>query len=99
MVAHALHISFGGNSQPVPILAELTSPEQCATAARWGHAMRFGQRLSGGVAGPLETTRMSLEPETATLHLPEGAKALYGEPVERRHRQLAHALGRTAAVA
>ncbi len=98
MVAHALHISFGGHTEPVPILAELASPQDIATAAAWGLAMRLGQRLSGGVAGPLEVSGLALDAEAVTLTLPSEAAMLYGEAVERRHRQLAVGLGRVARV-
>ena len=97
MIAHALFTSFGGGGTPAPLVAALTSPEECAKAAIWGLAMRFGQRLSGGVAGPLQSSRLSLDARTLTLHLRPGDALLYGEAVERRHKQLAAALGRTAA--
>ncbi|MEP6785793.1 MAG: Ppx/GppA family phosphatase [Sphingomonadales bacterium] len=97
MIAHALWTSFGGGNAPAPTVAALTSPEECATAATWGLAMRLGQRLSGGVAGPLELTRLSIDARDVTLHLKAGDGMLYGEAVERRHKQLAAMLGRSAA--
>ena len=58
--------------------------------------MRLGQRLSGGVAGPLANSGLALDDKALTLFLPSGSQALYGEAVERRHRQLAALLGRSA---
>lgn len=97
MIAHALYTSFGGGNLPALTVAALTSPEECAKAAAWGLAMRLGQRLSGGVASPLEVTRLSIDPKAVTLHLKPEDDALYGEAVERRHKQLAAMLGRVAA--
>ncbi len=99
MIAHALYTSFGGGNTPAPLVAQLSSPEDCATAAAWGLAMRLGQRLSGGVAGPLEVSRLSIDDKALTLTLPEGQAMLYGEAVERRHKQLASVLGRQARTA
>jgi len=99
MIAHALYTSFGGGGTPAPLVAQLSSPEDCATAAAWGLAMRLGQRLSGGVAGPLEFSRLSIDDKTLTLTLPDGQALLYGEAVERRHKQLASVLGRAARLA
>lgn len=96
MIAHALYTSFGGGAAPAPLVAQLSSPEDCARAATWGLAMRLGQRLSGGVAGPLEESRLAIDDKTLTLTLPEGQALLYGEAVERRQKQLAAVLGLSA---
>lgn len=98
LVAHALYTSFGGNGVAQRVAA-LLSPDELEMAARWGLAMRLGQRLSGGVARPLELSRLSLTNGALALHLPSDAINLYGETVERRHRQLADALGAKAALA
>ena len=95
MIAHALFTSFGGGNAPMPRIAKLTTPEECAIAARWGLAMRLGQRLSGGVAGPLEASRLVIDDNHVTLLLPPDQSLLYGEAVERRHKQLASMLGRS----
>ncbi len=99
MVAQALFASFGGGLMAPPIVTQLASPEDCAQASAWGLAMRLGQRLSGGVAGPLALSRMSRDDSALTLHLAPENHALYSEAVERRHRQLAALLGRGAVVA
>jgi exopolyphosphatase/guanosine-5'-triphosphate,3'-diphosphate pyrophosphatase len=51
--------------------------------------MRLGQRLSGGVAGPLERSKLGEDGEVLTLHLAGPDIALYGEAVQKRHAALA----------
>jgi exopolyphosphatase/guanosine-5'-triphosphate,3'-diphosphate pyrophosphatase len=97
MLGQALFTHFGGNGVP-EIVSRLITLEQCAAAIRWGLAMRLGQRLSGGVAGPLETSRLSLGEGTVSLRLSGEDSALYGEAVERRHKLLAEAFARKPAV-
>jgi exopolyphosphatase/guanosine-5'-triphosphate,3'-diphosphate pyrophosphatase len=92
MLGQALFTHFGGQGVP-DMVEKLIGLEQCATAIRWGLAMRLGQRLSGGVAGPLETSRLALEDNAVTLRFSGQDKALYGEAVERRHRVLAESFG------
>ena len=90
-LAQALFTNFGGGVGVVEELVNLCSKKELAQAARWGLAMRFGQRLSGGVAGPLETSRVSLEDDKLVLSLDQSDAALYSQPVAKRHRQLADA--------
>ena len=99
MLAQALFVSFGGGLMASPVITQLASPEDCARASEWGLAMRLGQRLSGGVAGPLAISSLQLTDRAVVLSLPSGHRALYGEAVERRHRQLAALLGRNAVLA
>jgi len=54
--------------------------------------MRLGQRLSGGVTEPLESSSLTVEGGAVLLTLRGQDAALYGEAVERRHRMLAEAL-------
>lgn len=98
MVAQALYTSFGGGGV-APVADVLASPLDLSMAARWGLAMRLGQRLSGGVAGPLNTSEIGTDIGSLWLKLEEGGNALYGEVVERRHKQLATAMGKTARLA
>lgn len=92
LMARALHISFGGTGVP-PTVAALLTGEEIAVATRWGHAMRLGQRYSGGVAKPLLSSALHIA--NGALYL-DGDPLLYGEVVERRHRQLASIMGLTA---
>ncbi|AYJ87525.1 Ppx/GppA family phosphatase [Sphingomonas paeninsulae] len=95
MVAQALFTSFGGSGS-APVADVLASPADLAMAVRWGLAMRLGQRLSGGVAGPLNGSQIGMDATSLWLKLQESGAGLYGEVVERRHRQLATSLGKTA---
>jgi len=67
-------------------------------AVLWGLAMRLGQRMSGGLAGPLQRTRLQDDGSVLTLFLADEDRPLYSETVERRHTALANALGRKATV-
>ncbi len=97
MLGQALFTHFGGDGVP-EIVGRLTAPEDRAAAIRWGLAMRLGQRLSGGVASPLEASRLALEDGVLALRLPDADIALYGEAVERRLKALADAFGRKPAM-
>jgi exopolyphosphatase / guanosine-5'-triphosphate,3'-diphosphate pyrophosphatase len=92
LMAQALHVSFGSSGAPT-MVASLLSTDQLAMATRWGLAMRLGQRYSGGVAGPLNNSRLAVTNGALELLAPVSAEPLYGEVVERRHRQLAAAMG------
>jgi exopolyphosphatase/guanosine-5'-triphosphate,3'-diphosphate pyrophosphatase len=96
MLAQALYVSLGGGATPPVPLESLASPAALATAARWGLAIRLGQRLSGGIAAPLKRSRLSLDATTVTLHLDVADRALYADAVERRHAALATRMGRVA---
>ena len=96
MVGQALSASFGGGLTSMPVIAQLASHEDLARASIWGLSMRLGQRLSGGIAGPLSVSHLIVADKTLALSLPPENKALYGEAVERRHRQLATLLERSA---
>jgi exopolyphosphatase/guanosine-5'-triphosphate,3'-diphosphate pyrophosphatase len=97
MVAQALHTAFGGGSDVPETLGTLAAPAALETARRWGLAMRLGQRLSGGVAGPLDRTRLERNSEAIQLGYAPTDAALYGEAVEKRHKTLAAAFGLKAA--
>ncbi len=92
MIAHALWTSYGC-TQAAPVVAALLAPAQVAEAARWGLAMRLGQRLSGGVSGPLKQSRLLIENGRLRLRLGKGDEALLGEAIDRRMKALATALG------
>lgn len=98
LVAQALFTGLGGGAKSPKPLSELASSAELKRAAAWGLAIRLGQRLSGGVAGPLTRARVGRECGAVTLTLAESDAALYGEIVERRHKALAAALKREARV-
>jgi len=94
MLAQALHTSLGGGLDVPNPLAELASPAQLKLATSWGLAIRLGQRLSGGLAGPLERSGLVLDATTLGLAMRDEDRGFYGEAVERRHATLATAMGR-----
>jgi exopolyphosphatase/guanosine-5'-triphosphate,3'-diphosphate pyrophosphatase len=99
MMAQALFSNFGGGrSFPDAAVAGLCPKEALERAALWGLAMRLGQRLGGGLAGPLERSRLSHDRDAVVLTLPKGKGDLNGETVDRRLAKLAASLGCRAEV-
>jgi len=98
MLAQALSTALDGTRASPDPLPRLATPEQLGRASAWGLAIRLGQRLSGGVAGPLERTRVSVDAGSVRLELNGPDTALNGEAVEKRHAALAAALGRVPVV-
>ena len=93
LVAQALFTGLGGGIAPPSSLGRLASVEDLTRAAGWGLAIRLGQRLSGGVAGPLERAAVRRDGAAIVLELARADASLYGETVERRHKALASFLG------
>jgi exopolyphosphatase/guanosine-5'-triphosphate,3'-diphosphate pyrophosphatase len=94
MLAQALFCNFGGGRDlPYPEIAALCSAERLHRAAKWGLAMRLGQRLSGGVAACLKRTSLSRDGEVLRLEVGRKDSALLGESVERRLKTLAGEMG------
>ena len=89
-LGQAMFAAMGGQGSPDP-LPRLATPAALRAAAAWGSAIRLGQRLSGGLAAPLEGSR--LVPAAGSLVLSLDDAALYGETVQKRHEALAQALG------
>ncbi|OYY69394.1 Ppx/GppA family phosphatase [Sphingomonas sp. 28-63-12] len=96
VLAQALFTSLGGGTDPSPLVPALASAADIKRATAWGLAMRLGQRLSGGLAGPLQRSRLGDDGAAIALTLEASDAALYSEAVERRHKGLANALGRQA---
>jgi exopolyphosphatase/guanosine-5'-triphosphate,3'-diphosphate pyrophosphatase len=94
IVAQALWTSLGGGSGTPAPLNDLAPAADLKRAVLWGLAMRLGQRLSGGVAGPLERTKLSEDGDSLTIELKGDDLALYGETVQKRHAVLAAACDR-----
>lgn len=95
LIAQALWTSLGGGAGTPEPLNVLAPAQDLRRAAQWGLAMRLGQRLSGGVAGPLERSTLSEDGSALTLHLTPGDVVLYGEAVQKRHAALAAICDRT----
>jgi exopolyphosphatase/guanosine-5'-triphosphate,3'-diphosphate pyrophosphatase len=94
MLAQALYTSLGGDLSAGETVGLLASPAAVKSATAWGLAMRLGQRMSGGLAGPLKRSGLADDGVSLTLTLRPDDRGLYGEAVERRHNALAAALGR-----
>jgi exopolyphosphatase/guanosine-5'-triphosphate,3'-diphosphate pyrophosphatase len=92
MLAQALYSSFGGGAVVGPDLTGLADTMLLHRAMQWGLAIRLAQRLSGGVARPLQVGHLSREAKSLVLHLPGAYSSLYGEAVQRRLRQLGQAM-------
>lgn len=100
MLAQALFTGLGGGSAfPYPEVAAQCSADELRRASLWGEAIRLGQRLSGGVADGLRRSRLVRDGGVLRLELDEGVAPLLGEPVERRLKGLANALGLSPATA
>lgn len=98
LMAQALYTSLGGGTETPAPLGMLASPADLKRAVHWGLAMRLGQRMSGGLAGPLQRASIADDGTLLTLHIAAADRALYSETVERRHTALATALGRKASI-
>ncbi|WP_420139510.1 Ppx/GppA family phosphatase [Sphingomonas sp.] len=92
MLGQALFTHFGGDGV-CPIVNRLIGYDAAAKASQWGLAMRLGQRLSGGVSEPLESSTLNVNGGNLLMTLRGEDAALYGEAVERRHKMLAASLG------
>ncbi|MES3096103.1 Ppx/GppA family phosphatase [Sphingomonas aerolata] len=99
MLAQALYTSLGGDLAAADPVERLATPAEIQSATAWGLAMRLGQRMSGGLAGPLKRSRISDDGVSLTLTLLPADRGLYGEAVERRHAALAAAIGRKPVLA
>ena len=97
-LAQALFTSLGGGTVSPDPLGRLASAADLAIARIWGLAIRLGQRLSGGLAGPLQRSAIELGTATVRLKLEGEDRALYGEAVEKRHAVLAGGMGRKASL-
>lgn len=98
MLAQALYTAFGGGQSSPPILTKLASPALRAQATRWGLAMRLGQRLSGGLAHPLQQTALAYDGVSVILKVALPEAGYLGDAVERRHKNLAAAFGAAISV-
>jgi exopolyphosphatase/guanosine-5'-triphosphate,3'-diphosphate pyrophosphatase len=94
IMAQALCASFGRDRLPNPRFAQLCKEDQLQRAHCWGHAMRLGQRLSGGVGSVLKRTSLADVNGAVQLAVRRGEEALIGDQVERRLVRLAELLGR-----
>lgn len=97
-VARALHSAFGGRNADFPEPPEGVEPADLTRAHHWGLAIRLAQRMSGGVAAPLEATRLAVRDGRLRLTITEPARGLMGEMAAKRLDQLARAMGLVAQI-
>ncbi|MDQ2892401.1 MAG: Ppx/GppA family phosphatase [Pseudomonadota bacterium] len=93
VMAQALFTSLGGGAAIMAAVSRLADAPGLDRAVRWGLAIRLGQRLSAGLAGPLQRSRIAIDGNRLVLHLAEDDAALYSEASEKRHAALANAMG------
>jgi exopolyphosphatase / guanosine-5'-triphosphate,3'-diphosphate pyrophosphatase len=96
-VAATLLGYLGERTMP-PAVERLAGPDLLARAARWGAAMRLGEKLAGPASAVLADTALASDRGRLVLRLPAAHAALYGEGAEQQHRLLAQALGLEPAV-
>lgn len=96
LVAQALFTALGGGTKSPEPIKTLAPADERTRAVTWGQAIRLGQRLSGGIAGPLQRARLDRVEQSVTLTLAKADAALYGEAVERRLKTLAALLSTDA---
>src|SRR3546814_5608641 len=77
MLAQALYSHLGGGMTIAPQLENLAPADGLQQAIRWGLAIRLGQRLSGGVAGPLQLGALEQEGNVLRLTLASQHQALF----------------------
>lgn len=97
-LAQTLYTALGGAMTAPDPLGLLAGPEALHRARLWGLTVRLGQRMSGGVAGPLKRSKLKIEGGELALCLRGADKPLYSEAVEKRHKALASAMGLEAAL-
>ncbi|WP_265570603.1 Ppx/GppA family phosphatase [Sphingomicrobium nitratireducens] len=96
LLGRALHAAFG-NGETFPLeLDALLKDGDAARAEQWGLAIRLAQRFSAGTLRPLSKGDIALKGGKLDLSLPETLAALYSPAVEKRHQQLALAMGAEA---
>lgn len=93
LLGQTLFTAFGGGPNSLGSLAPLAGEQDLRRAVRWGLAIRLGQRLSGGVAGPLRHSSLRVEGRQLCLELPAEERRLFGDAVDKRFRQLANDMG------
>lgn len=93
MMAAALAASLGAQPPYPDPLPALANPDDLQRATCWGLAIRLAQRLSGGVAGPLNRSSIRRAEGAVELVWHDADRALCGESVEKRLKGLGAALG------
>lgn len=90
-LAISLFICYGGGSKHKYIskIKKMIEGSRLKEAERVGHALRLGQRLTGGTSKPLTNTRLEYKDNCLRLYVPELVKELAGKSVTSRLKALA----------
>ena len=95
IAASVFHRYSGDEDFPQAMaLAGLLDKDEEKHALLLGLACRFAFSLSASAAGELANYRLRLTPSKVILEVPTRREAIAGEPVQKRLRELADALGR-----
>ncbi|MDE0879650.1 MAG: Ppx/GppA family phosphatase [Sphingomonas bacterium] len=93
VLAQTLFTALGGGATMMTTALPLADALALELAINWGLAIRLGQRMSAGLAGPLLRSRLAIDAKSLTLYLTADDQALYSEAAEKRHSALASAMG------
>lgn len=93
MMAMALHVGLGGDLDVPSGLKPLADAAQLETGRNWGLAVRVADRLAGGSAEILATSRPEISGGVLTLHLEKPHAALDEPTLRRRLQRLVTGLG------
>lgn len=97
-LAYTIGSRYAGNFKGDEASDRILSDEDRLTGRLFGHVIRLGHTLSGGVEGILPRTQLLLDDDKLTLLLENQAAALYGEVVEQRLAKLAKLMNRESTV-
>lgn len=93
ILGRALFVAFGGGAVDPDPHATLLENGDADRAECWGRAIRLAQRFSAGTARPLRKSSLAIEGRAVVMSLLAKKPALYSPAVEKRHQQLAEAMG------
>ncbi|CAM3349128.1 exopolyphosphatase [Thalassospira profundimaris] len=97
-LAYTIGSRYTGNFKGDEASDRILSDEDRLTGRLFGHVIRLGHTLSGGVEGILPQTQLLLEEGKLILQFEKQASALYGEVVEQRLSKLAKLMNRESIV-
>jgi exopolyphosphatase/guanosine-5'-triphosphate,3'-diphosphate pyrophosphatase len=93
MMAMALHVGLGGDLDVPSGLKPLADAAQLEIGRNWGLAIRVADRLAGGSAEILASSRPEISGGELTLHLARAHAALDEPTLRRRLQRLVTGLG------
>ncbi|OSQ48037.1 Ppx/GppA family phosphatase [Thalassospira alkalitolerans] len=97
-LAYTIGSRYTGNFKGDESSNRLLDDETHATGRLFGHAIRLGHTLSGGVEGLLTNTALVLEEGKLVLQIHANASSLSGEVVDQRLAKLAKLMDRESEV-